>query len=96
MELGALKPLLTGLAAAAGIAVALALLGLYAGMAQKNGRAALITLSLLLLGLLSCHGSAVWLARHACRSSPRRPVAAESRQGAGHRGPGRRRAAASA
>ena len=43
----------------------LALLGVLLAWRKKRGGLALITLSLLALWLLSCHGTAVWLARHA-------------------------------
>lgn len=43
----------------------LALLGVWLAYRKKRGGLLLATLALLLLGLLSCQGAAVWLARHA-------------------------------
>jgi len=65
MELGALKPLLTSLLMPPLAPLLLALLGVLLALRKKRGGLALATLSLLALGLLSCHGTAVWLARHA-------------------------------
>jgi uncharacterized SAM-binding protein YcdF (DUF218 family) len=65
MELGALKPLLTGLLMPPASLLLTALLGVWLASRKKHGGLALITLSLVLLGLLGCHGTAVWLARHA-------------------------------
>jgi uncharacterized SAM-binding protein YcdF (DUF218 family) len=66
MELGALKPVLAGLALPPVSLLLLALLGL--GLIWRNKKRSgltLATVSVLLLALLSCHGSAVWLARAA-------------------------------
>jgi uncharacterized SAM-binding protein YcdF (DUF218 family) len=66
MELGALKPFLASLALPPVSLLLMALLGLLlAGFNKKKTGLALASLSVLLLGLLSCHGSAVWLARYA-------------------------------
>lgn len=65
MELGALKPLLTSLLMPPAAPLLLALLGVRLAWRRKRGGLALATLSLLALWLLSCHGTAVWLARHA-------------------------------
>ena len=66
MELGALKPLLAGLALPPVSLLLLALLGLVlAWCNRKRSGLTLATLSVLLLALLSCHGTAVWLARTA-------------------------------
>ena len=67
MELGTLKPLLTNLAMPPLSLLLLALLGLFLAAWRKRAVLGLAwaTLSLALLGLLSCHGTAVWLSRHA-------------------------------
>ena len=65
MELGALKPLLTIAAMPPASLLLLALLGVWRAGRKKRGGLALVLLSLALLWLLSCHGMAVWLARHA-------------------------------
>ncbi len=65
MELGAFKPLLTSLLMPPLAPLLLALLGVLLAWRKKRGGLALTTLSLLALWLLSCHGTAVWLARHA-------------------------------
>ena len=65
MELGIFKPLLTSLAMPPLAPLLLALLGVLLAWRKKRGGLVLITLSLLALWLLSCHGTAVWLARHA-------------------------------
>lgn len=59
MDLAALKPLLTSLA------LPPLALGLLLAAGKKRGGLALTALSLAVLALLSCHGTAVWLARHA-------------------------------
>ncbi len=66
MELGAIKPFLAGLALPPVSLLLMTLLGLALawGNYPKSGLA-LASLSVLLLALLSCHGSAVWLARNA-------------------------------
>ena len=65
MELGALKPLLTSLLTPPLAPLLLALLGVLLAWRKKRGGLVLATLSLVVLGLLGCHGTAVWLARHA-------------------------------
>ena len=65
MELGFFKPLLTSLAMPPAAPLLLALLGLLLAWRRKRGGMALAALSLVALWLLSCHGTAVWLARHA-------------------------------
>lgn len=65
MDLGALKPLLTSLALPPLAPLLLAALGLLLAVGKKRGGLALTALSLAALALLSCHGTAVWLARHA-------------------------------
>ena len=66
MELGALKPVLAGLALPPVSLLLLALLGLLlAWCNKKRSGLTLATVSVLLLALLSCHGTAVWLARAA-------------------------------
>ncbi|MFC5520926.1 YdcF family protein [Polaromonas jejuensis] len=70
MEFGALKPLLTVLVMPPTAPLLLALLGVLLAVRKKRAGLLLTTLSLLLLGLLSCHGTAVWLARHALPQFP--------------------------
>ena len=65
MEFGIFKPLLTSLAMPPLAPLLLGLLGVLLAWRKKRGGLALTTLSLLALWLLSCHGTAVWLARHA-------------------------------
>ncbi|CDS54014.1 Probable transmembrane protein [Polaromonas sp. CG9_12] len=65
MELGVLKPLLTSLAMPPLAPLLLALLGMLLAWRRKRGGLVLVALSLAALWLLSCHGTAVWLARHA-------------------------------
>jgi len=65
MELGILKPLLTALVMPPLFLLLLALLGIRLAWRNKNRGLVLITLSLVMFWLLSCHGVAVWLARHA-------------------------------
>jgi uncharacterized SAM-binding protein YcdF (DUF218 family) len=65
MELGAFKPLLTSLLMPPLAPLLLALLGVLLAFRKKRGGLALAALSLAALWLLSCHGTAVWLARHA-------------------------------
>ena len=65
MELGFLKPLLTSLAMPPAAPLLLALLGVLLAWRQRRGGLLLATLSLAALWLLGCHGTAVWLARHA-------------------------------
>lgn len=75
MDAAALKPLLTSLALPPVSLLVLALLGLLLSSRQKRAGLALATVSVLLLGLLSCHGSAVWLARNALPQFAPLPVA---------------------
>lgn len=66
MDPGALKPVLAGLALPPVSLLLLALLGLLlAWCNKKKSGLTLATASVLLLALLSCHGTAVWLARTA-------------------------------
>lgn len=65
MELGFLKPLLTSLAMPPLAPLLLALLGVLLAWRRKRGGLVLAALSLAALWGLSCHGTAVWLARHA-------------------------------
>lgn len=65
MDLAALKPLLTSLAMPPLAPLLLAALGLLLAVGKKRSGLALTALSLAVLALLSCHGTAVWLARHA-------------------------------
>ena len=65
MELGSFKPLLTSLLMPPLALLLPALLGVLLAWRKKRGGLALVTLSLAALWLLSCHGTAVWLARHA-------------------------------
>lgn len=65
MNLDALKPLLTSLLMPPLAPLLLALLGVLLAWRKNRAGLALTTFSLLLLGLLSCHGTAVWLARTA-------------------------------
>jgi uncharacterized SAM-binding protein YcdF (DUF218 family) len=75
MDAGALKPLLTSLALPPVSLLVLALLGLLLSLRTKKAGLALATVSVLLLGLLSCHGSAIWLARNALPQFAPLPVA---------------------
>ena len=65
MEPGFLKPLLTSLAMPPLAPLLLALLGVLLAWRRQRGGLALAALSLAALWGLSCHGTAVWLARHA-------------------------------
>lgn len=65
MNLGEFKPVLTSLALPPLAPLLLAWLGLGLAVARKRGGLALLAVALALLWLLSCHGTAVWLARHA-------------------------------
>ena len=65
MELGVLKPLLTSLAMPPLAPLLLALLGVLLAWRRKRAGLVLAALSLAALWMLSCHGTAVWLARHA-------------------------------
>lgn len=81
MDLGAFKPLLTSLALPPMAPLLLTLLGLLLAFNRKRGGLALATLSLALLWLLSCHGMAVWLARHALpQFAPTSAAQLETRQ----------------
>ena len=80
MMLGAYKPLLTALVMPPMALLLLALFGLLlvlGGRHVKRRRigGALVALALVSLGVLSCHGSAVWLAEHALASF--KPVSAQ-------------------
>ncbi|MES2189551.1 MAG: YdcF family protein [Pseudomonadota bacterium] len=70
MELGSLKPLLTAIAMPPLSLLLLALLGLLLLRQRKRTGVALITVALALLWILSCHGTAVWLARNALPQYP--------------------------
>ncbi len=65
MDLGTLRPLLTTLALPPLALLLLALLGVLLAFKWKRRGLALTTLALVVLWALSCHGMAVWLARHA-------------------------------
>ena len=65
MELGTLRPLLTTLALPPLALLLLALLGVLLALKWKRWGLALTTLALAVFWVLSCHGTAVWLARHA-------------------------------
>ncbi|MGV8804923.1 MAG: YdcF family protein [Polaromonas sp.] len=65
MELGTLKPLLTSVLMPPLAPLLLALVGLALAFLKKRGGLLLVALSLAALWLVSCHGTAVWLARHA-------------------------------
>jgi uncharacterized SAM-binding protein YcdF (DUF218 family) len=65
MDLAALKPVLASLALPPLAPLLLAALGLLLAAGKRRGGLALTALSLAALALLSCHGTAVWLARHA-------------------------------
>ena len=65
MELGALKPLLTGLLMPPAGPLLAGLLGVLLAWRKRRGGLALTAASLALLWLLSCEGVAVWLARTA-------------------------------
>ena len=65
MEFGALKPLLTTLVLPPLGPLLLAALGGLLAIRRQRGGLALAGLALALLWLLSCHGTAVWLARTA-------------------------------
>ena len=75
MDASALKPLLTTLALPPVSLLLLALLGLVLSLRQKQAGLTLAIVSVLLLSLLSCHGSAVWLARNALPQFAPLPVA---------------------
>ncbi len=76
MDVGALKPLLTLLVLPPLGLLLLAALGWLLAVNHKRGGLALVGVSLALLGLLSCHGTAVWLARNILTQYPPLPVAA--------------------
>lgn len=75
MDLSALKPLLTLLVLPPLGLLLLAALGWLLAVNQRRGGLALVALSLLLLGWLSCHGTAVWLARNLLTQYPALPLA---------------------
>lgn len=73
MELAALKPLLAAMAMPPLSLLLLTLLGLFMALRNKRSPAlgmTLATFSLTLLWLVSCHGTAVWLARTALPQFP--------------------------
>lgn len=76
MELGSLKPLLTSLLVPPASLLLLGLAGVLLAVRKKRVGLALTGLALALLWLLSCHGMAVWLARHALPQFPPLSVAA--------------------
>ena len=63
MDLGALKPLLTALVMPPASLMVLALLGLLMAFWHRRSGLALAALAICLLWWISCHGTAVWLAR---------------------------------
>ena len=65
MNLDVIKPLLTTLAMPPLSLLLLAFLGLLLAAKKKRGGLVLAALSLAMLWTLSCHGTAVWLARYA-------------------------------
>lgn len=65
MEFGSFKPLLASLALPPVPLLLLAILGLILAARKKRAGLPLVTFALALLWLLSCHGTAVWLARTA-------------------------------
>ena len=73
MTLGAYKPLLTALVMPPMALLLLALFGLLLVLGDRHTKrrrigGALVALALVSLGMLSCHGTAVWLAEHALAS----------------------------
>ena len=78
MELGSLKPILTSLALPPLSLLLLALLGLMLTRKHKRTGMTLVTLALALLWVLSCNGTAVWLAQNALTQYP--PAAAAQLQ----------------
>ena len=64
-ELGLIKPLLTNVALPPAAPLLLAFAGLMLASRRKRIGLALAALSLAALWLLACHGTAVWLTRHA-------------------------------
>jgi len=75
MELGTLRPLLANLALPPASLLLLALLGLLLALRKKKSGLAVASSSLLLLAVLSCHGTAVWLARTVLPQFAPMPVA---------------------
>ena len=65
MELGLLKPVLSSFALPPVLMLLGALLGLLLAVRHKRLGLSVIALSVAALWLVSCHGTAVWLARHA-------------------------------
>ncbi len=63
MELGALKPLITALVLPLMSLMLLALAGLWLAARKQRKGLVIAALALALLWLISCHGTAVWLAR---------------------------------
>jgi uncharacterized SAM-binding protein YcdF (DUF218 family) len=76
MEFGTLRPLLASLALPPVAPLLLALLGLLLAFRGRRGGLSLALVSLILLGLLSCHGASVWLARSILPQFAPLPVAA--------------------
>ena len=73
MMLGAYKPLLTALIMPPMALLWLALFGWLLALSDRHAKrrrigGALVALSLVSLGVLSCNGAAVWLAEHALAS----------------------------
>ena len=64
-ELGFIKPLLTNVALPPAAPLLLAFIGLLLARRRKRTGLGLAALSLAALWLLACHGTAVWLTRHA-------------------------------
>lgn len=75
-ELGFLKPLLTSLALPPAAPLLLAWLGLLLAWRKQRAGLGLAALALAALWLLACHGTAVWLARHALPQFPATTAAA--------------------
>ena len=65
MELGALKPIFTNFALPPTLMLLGALVGLLLAMRHKRLGLSVVAISFGALWLVSCHGTAVWLARHA-------------------------------
>ena len=63
MELGALKPLLTALVLPPMSLMLLALAGVWMAARRQRKGLVIVALALVLLWVISCHGTAVWLAR---------------------------------
>ena len=76
MEFGTLRPLLASMALPPVAPLLLALIGLLLAFRGRRGGLSLALLSLMLLALLSCNGTAVWLARTLLPQFSPLPVAA--------------------